>query len=121
MSFTVLYACVGVGTVAVVLFVVLSLTAPLVLEIGYGIIGGLLVLGGIGWILYRNSDSIGDWWQAFRDRRQAERDARRVRRETLRQEEETRRAVELEERRVRAGVIAVEAISSGEAMNGTNS
>lgn len=102
-----LYVWIGLGTFAVALFVFLVLVAPLVLEIGGGVVGGILVLGGIGYLLYKASPTIDQWWQARKVRRQADNEAKRERREARRMEEEARRAQELERRR---GVVAVEAI-----------
>lgn len=128
-----LWICIFIGTFAAVIFFALISRAGTIIAIGGGVIVGLLALGCILYLLYRNGYSIDQWWQARKARSQAERDERardrerrrvneeaqrdrrraeqEAQRERRRLEQEAQRARELERRR---GVIEVEAITSPE-------
>jgi hypothetical protein len=116
-----LYFFLAFGAVAVITFIVLIREAPLIIAIGGGVVGGLILLIGLGYVVYRYGHYVNEWWIEEKVARQARRVEQRKRREDrerakerakeeARRRKEEQRVADLERRRVESGFVAVEAI-----------
>jgi len=115
------FSFIGLAVFAVVVCIIVVIEAPLVAEIGGAIVGGILLLTGIGYLIYNGGPAISRWWnyqtalrQARRIERRARREERRRQKEAQKEEQkrqkESQRILELERRRLESGFVAVEAI-----------